>query len=69
MDKAIENLQINQYNNRKIVISTKQGTPLAYSISLECTCHSVYLGSRQKLDPQSTTLISQSKDMTKMVVT
>jgi hypothetical protein len=28
MDKAIENLQINQYNNRKIVISTKQGTPL-----------------------------------------
>jgi hypothetical protein len=27
MDKAIENLQINQYNNRKIVISTKQGTP------------------------------------------
>jgi hypothetical protein len=28
MDKAIENLQINEYNNRKIVISTKQGTPL-----------------------------------------
>ena len=28
MDKAIENLQINQYNSRKIVISTKQGTPL-----------------------------------------
>ena len=28
MDKAIENIQINQYNNRKIVISTKQGTPL-----------------------------------------
>ncbi len=28
MDKAIENLQINQFNNRKIVISTKQGTPL-----------------------------------------
>jgi hypothetical protein len=28
MDAAIENLQINKYNNRKIVISTKQGTPL-----------------------------------------
>jgi hypothetical protein len=28
MDKALENLQINEYNNRKIVISTKQGTPL-----------------------------------------
>ena len=28
MDTAIENLQINQFNNRKIVISTKQGTPL-----------------------------------------
>jgi len=28
MDKAIENIQINQFNNRKIVISTKQGTPL-----------------------------------------
>ena len=28
MDKVIENIQINQYNNRKIVISTKQGTPL-----------------------------------------
>ena len=28
MDSAIENLQINQFNNRKIVISTKQGTPL-----------------------------------------
>lgn len=28
MDKAIENLQINEYNSRKIVISTKQGTPL-----------------------------------------
>lgn len=27
MDAAIENLQINKYNNRKIVISTKQGTP------------------------------------------
>jgi hypothetical protein len=27
MDKAIENVQINEYNNRKIVISTKQGTP------------------------------------------
>tara|TARA_Y100000361_G_scaffold1273_1_gene1054 strand:- start:3052 stop:3711 length:660 start_codon:yes stop_codon:yes gene_type:complete len=27
MDKAIESLQINEYNNRKIVISTKQGTP------------------------------------------
>ena len=28
MDKAIDNLQINAFNNRKIVISTKQGTPL-----------------------------------------
>jgi hypothetical protein len=28
MDKAIENIQINEYNNRRIVISTKQGTPL-----------------------------------------
>jgi hypothetical protein len=28
MDKALENLQINEYNNRKIVLSTKQGTPL-----------------------------------------
>ena len=28
MDKALENVQINQYNQRKIVISTKQGTPL-----------------------------------------
>ena len=28
MDKAIDNLQINEFNNRKIVISTKQGTPL-----------------------------------------
>ena len=28
MDKALENIQINQYNNRKIVITTKQGTPL-----------------------------------------
>ena len=27
MDKAIDNIQINQFNNRKIVISTKQGTP------------------------------------------
>ncbi len=27
MDKAIENIQINEYNNRRIVISTKQGTP------------------------------------------
>jgi hypothetical protein len=27
MDKAVENIQFNQYNNRKIVISTKQGTP------------------------------------------
>jgi hypothetical protein len=27
MEKVIENLQINQYNNRKIVITTKQGTP------------------------------------------
>jgi hypothetical protein len=27
MDKAVENIQINEYNNRKIVISTKQGTP------------------------------------------
>ena len=27
MDKALENLQINEYNNRKIVLSTKQGTP------------------------------------------
>ena len=27
MDKALENIQINEYNNRKIVISTKQGTP------------------------------------------
>ena len=26
MDKALENLQINEYNNRKIVLSTKQGT-------------------------------------------
>lgn len=28
MEKAIDNIQINEYNNRKIVISTKQGTPL-----------------------------------------
>ena len=28
MDKAIDNLQINAFNNRKIVISTTQGTPL-----------------------------------------
>lgn len=28
MDKALENLQINEYNNRKIVLSTKQGTPM-----------------------------------------
>jgi hypothetical protein len=28
MDKAIENIQINEFNNRRIVISTKQGTPL-----------------------------------------
>jgi len=27
MEKVIENLQINKYNNRKIVITTKQGTP------------------------------------------
>jgi hypothetical protein len=27
MDKAIDTLQINEYNNRKIVLSTKQGTP------------------------------------------
>ena len=27
MDKAVENIQLNEYNNRKIVISTKQGTP------------------------------------------
>ena len=27
MDKALENLQINEFNNRKIVICTKQGTP------------------------------------------
>jgi hypothetical protein len=28
MDKAIDNLQINEFNNRKIVLTTKQGTPL-----------------------------------------
>ena len=28
MDKAIDKLQINAFNNRKIVISTKHGTPL-----------------------------------------
>lgn len=28
MDKAIENIQINTFNARKIVITTKQGTPL-----------------------------------------
>ena len=28
MDKAIDNIQINAFNNRKIVITTKQGTPL-----------------------------------------
>src|SRR5210317_2584812 len=28
MDKALENIQINEYNNRIIVLSTKQGTPL-----------------------------------------
>tara|TARA_R110000803_G_scaffold26207_1_gene62211 strand:- start:399 stop:1001 length:603 start_codon:yes stop_codon:yes gene_type:complete len=27
MDKALENLQINEFNNRKIVVCTKQGTP------------------------------------------
>lgn len=27
MDKNIENIQLNEYNNRKIVVSTKQGTP------------------------------------------
>jgi hypothetical protein len=28
MDKAFENIQVNEYNNRRMVISTKQGTPL-----------------------------------------
>ena len=28
MDRAVENLQINQYNSRKMVICSKQGTPL-----------------------------------------
>ena len=28
MDKAIDNIQINEFNNKRIVISTKQGTPL-----------------------------------------
>ena len=28
MDKALENLQINAYNNSRIVLSTKQGTPM-----------------------------------------
>lgn len=28
MDKALENLQINAYNNKRIVLSTKQGTPM-----------------------------------------
>ena len=28
MDKAVENLQINAYNNKRIVLSTKQGTPM-----------------------------------------
>jgi len=28
MDKALENLQINEFNNRKIVLCTKQGTPV-----------------------------------------
>ena len=28
MDKALENIQINDYNNRRIVIATKAGTPL-----------------------------------------
>ena len=28
MDKALDTLQINEYNNRKIVLSTKQGTPM-----------------------------------------
>lgn len=28
MDKALETLQVNEYNNRKIVLSTKQGTPM-----------------------------------------
>ena len=27
MDKNIENIQLNEYNNRKFVVSTKQGTP------------------------------------------
>ena len=27
MDKNIENIQLNEYNNKKIVVSTKQGTP------------------------------------------
>ncbi len=27
MDKNSENIQLNEYNNRKIVVSTKQGTP------------------------------------------
>ena len=27
MDKAFENIQVNEYNNRRMVISTKQGTP------------------------------------------
>ena len=34
MDKAIDNLQINAFNNRKIVISTKQGTPLRVQFPL-----------------------------------
>lgn len=28
MDKAVENLQINTYNNKRIVLATKQGTPM-----------------------------------------
>jgi hypothetical protein len=28
MDKAVENLQINAYNNKRIVLATKQGTPM-----------------------------------------
>lgn len=28
MEKAIDNIQLNEYNNRRIVISTKQGTAL-----------------------------------------
>ena len=53
MDKAIENLQINEFNNRKIVISTNRVHPFV-SNSLGCICHLVSPGLHQRLVRPST---------------